>query len=311
MDSHSTAVDFLKRGWSVVPVPYRSKKPILDKWEQLRIGETEIPYYFSARRQNVGVLLGEPSGWLIDVDLDHELAVELAEIYLPPTRSIFGRKTKRRSHWLYFSSAPVATRQRRLPDRKMVVELRSTGGQTVFPGSVHTSGEPIEWDVDGHPAVADPCELLLAVQNIYTEVCRQLNVVARVNTSTNEPGNISAPDYILDRARKYIAKMPIAISGQGGHSSTYHVTCVLTIGFGLDRGDTLAILREWNERCEPPWSERELEHKVDDALKESGWRGYLLGYGKRPNNVPTMSAIDRANRHAIEHRRRELRRARR
>ena len=28
----------------------------------------------------------------------------------------------------------------------MLVELRSTGGQTVFPGSTHESGEAIRWD---------------------------------------------------------------------------------------------------------------------------------------------------------------------
>ncbi len=51
-----------------------------------------------------GVLLGEPSLRLIDVDLDHPLTLELAASYLPPTNSIFGRTSKPRSHWLYYST---------------------------------------------------------------------------------------------------------------------------------------------------------------------------------------------------------------
>ncbi len=38
----------------------------------------------------------------------------------------------------------------------MIVELRSTGCQTVFPGSVHPSGGLIEWSSNGEPAEVDP-----------------------------------------------------------------------------------------------------------------------------------------------------------
>ena len=50
---------------------------------------------------NYEVVLGTPSRGLIDVDLDHPLSVELAPQYLPPTKAIFGRSSKRRSHWEY------------------------------------------------------------------------------------------------------------------------------------------------------------------------------------------------------------------
>jgi integrase len=32
--------------------------------------------------------------------------------------------------------------------------------------------------------------------------------------------------------------------------------------------DCKQLLREWNTECQPPWSEKELEHKIDDALKQ-------------------------------------------
>jgi hypothetical protein len=304
------AASYRRLGWSVVPVPFRSKAPVYPGWQQLRISEAELGRYFGGQRRNIGVLLGEPSRWLVDVDLDHALALELAATHLPPTGAIFGRASKRRSHWLYIASHPVDTRQWRLPtNKKMVVELRSTGGQTVFPGSVHTSGELIKWDCGGEPAVVDPDVLETQLQSIFCEVCDRLSVTLHRPRNTKRSSNSSAPRGVVERARKYLAKLPPAVSRQGGHDATFRAACAMVRGFGLDRDDVLKLLRQWNETCQPPWSERELEHKVDDALKQPGWRGYLLSrYECRRLTAPT-SAIDRANRHAIEHRRRARRRA--
>lgn len=80
---------------------------------------------------------------------------------------------------------------------------------------------------------------------------------------------------VVDRARKYVATIPPAISGQGGHPQTFKVACVLVCGFALNESDALALLTEWNAGCQPPWSERELRHKIRSAMKEPGKKGYL------------------------------------
>jgi hypothetical protein len=143
---------------------------------------------------------------------------------------------------------------------------------------------------------------------MFEEVYRRLNVFGLQRSATMTKSGPSAPARVLDRARKYLAKLPPAISGQGGHAATFRTACRLVIGFGLDRDQALTMLREWNEtHCDPPWTEKELEHKVDDAMKQPGWRGYLLPrFDRRHISAPT-SAIERANRHAIEHRRRARR----
>jgi hypothetical protein len=308
MNVRSIAADYLRRNWSIVPIPFRAKAPVIDAWQNLRIVESELDHFFPAR-QNVGVLLGQPSVWLIDIDLDHELALKLAPSFLPLTGAIFARASKRRSHWLYYASQPVATRQWRLADRKMVVELRSTGGQTIFPPSVHPNGEPIEWDIDGEPAVVDPLELEAQLERIYREVASQVPAPPKPRPARTQI-ELNAPRAVLDRATRYLAKLPPAIAGQGGHDATFRAACTLAIGFGLERGQTLALLREWNEtHCQPTWNERELEHKVDDALKQPGWRGHLLTGQRQARRTPASTAIERANRHAVEHRRRARRRA--
>ncbi len=89
-----------------------------------------------------------------------------------------------------------------------------------------------------------------------------------------------------DRARKYIARCPAAISGQGGHNATFHVAAVLVHGFALSESDALMLLREWNSVCVPPWSEADLIHKIKSAANATHLeaRGYLLGgNGTKPD----------------------------
>jgi len=102
-----------------------------------------------------------------------------------------------------------------------------------------------------------------------------------------------APAAVIERARKYLAKCPPAVSGQGGHNATFHAACVLILGFQLERDQALMLLGEWNQTCQPPWTDRELEHKVDDARKQPGERGYLRNANPREwakVNVPKYEA---------------------
>ena len=87
-------------GWHSIPVPHRKKRPILEGWQNLRLSEEDLPSYFNGHPRNIGVLLGEPSGGLLDVDLDCPEAIQLAPYFLPETLT-FGRESKLRSHWLY------------------------------------------------------------------------------------------------------------------------------------------------------------------------------------------------------------------
>jgi putative DNA primase/helicase len=157
---------YLSRGWRVIPVPFQSKKPTITGWPALRLDEGDLAQLFNGQPSNIGTLLGEPSGGLTDVDLDCPEAVRLAPRFLPMSRSLFGRANKRRSHWLYYAGPVVSTEKFEDLDGAMLVELRSTGAQTVFPGSVHECGEPIEWDEDGEVARGSGATLRQAVAQL-------------------------------------------------------------------------------------------------------------------------------------------------
>jgi hypothetical protein len=287
-DALSTAAGYVNRGWSPVPIPFREKGPRIQGWQSLRLTRDQLAAYFR-QRCNVGVILGAPSGGLVDIDLDHPTARELAGQYLPPTGAIFGRASNSSSHWLYIVRGSAPTKRFESADGTPIVEFRADGGQTVFPGSTHPSGERIEWEVDGQPAAVDRDELLAAVEALYRETCRRDGLDAKepapatVPLATCGAGGLD----VVGRARKYLSKIPPAVSGQGGHPATFHAACALILGFALDRETTLKLLTEWNQSCSPPWSDKELAHKIDDALKQPGERGYLLA---RNNEVAKQPA---------------------
>lgn len=99
-------------------------------------------------------------------------------------------------------------------------------------------------------------------------------------------------DHILRRAAGHIEQFAGAVSRQGGHDQTYDVACALIKGCNLSITDARPILYAWNTKCQPPWSDAELEHKLSDAdtRPDSEPRGYLVAKwaaedeAKRPVN---------------------------
>jgi hypothetical protein len=91
-----------------------------------------------------------------------------------------------------------------------------------------------------------------------------------------------APLSISERAMRYLARCNSAISGSGGHDTTFRVACALIHGLCVDPQEAYQLLlAHYNPRCEPPWSQAELRHKVASACTAATGkpRGYLLGIG--------------------------------
>ncbi len=106
---------------------------------------------------------------------------------------------------------------------------------------------------------------------------------------------VSAPkpmtsDERVKRAATYLAKIPGAVSGDNGHTRTFNAVAHVMLGFDLTQDETRSlILHDYNPRCDPPWSEKEIEHKIDSVSKQCERpRGYLLT--ERPRITSTQQA---------------------
>jgi hypothetical protein len=160
------ARNYLARGWEIVPIKPRSKQPRMKDWPNTHIALREVSRHFRGG-DNIGLLLGAASGGLVDVDLDCSEALQLAPVFLPATARVHGRKSKPASHWWYRTAYPPEKVHRFCDaDGATLVELRSTGGQTVVPPSLHESGEPMVWESEGDPAEVDARRLLQAVARL-------------------------------------------------------------------------------------------------------------------------------------------------
>ena len=76
----------------------------------------------------------------------------------------------------------------------------------------------------------------------------------------------------VERARALLQCVDPAVAGQQGDLRTFRVCCRIVRGFDLSDDEAVRALSEWNARCEPPWSERELRQKVMNARR----------YGREP-----------------------------
>lgn len=173
------AVAAYERGYTPLPVLTSAKRPAVSLWQKLhwpappgpdgaREVRAKFEEYASGGAANAGISLGEPSGGLVDVDIDHPTAARLRSYFLPPTPAKHGRAGNPGSHYWYMAEEGTlpGTRRFKIPDSRdpnlstVSVELRSTGSQTVIPPSSHPGGDVYEWvdepwgGVEG-PAVVD------------------------------------------------------------------------------------------------------------------------------------------------------------
>jgi hypothetical protein len=88
------------KGYHVVPIPYRQKRPVIEAWQDLRLKPEDLANHFSSAPSNIGLLLGDPYG-ICDIDLDCAESLKIWQTFAPPTSCVFGHQSKPFSHWIY------------------------------------------------------------------------------------------------------------------------------------------------------------------------------------------------------------------
>ena len=132
------ARDYLLKGFSVIPILPRGKKPAIP-WKEYQqrppTDEELVQWFGNGAKNNTGIVTGPVSGLAV-VDLDSDRAFAFAkEKNLSPTPTV---KTGRGFHVYCKTKDGVRNFQQRdgLPD----IDLRAEGGYVVAPPSVHESG---------------------------------------------------------------------------------------------------------------------------------------------------------------------------
>lgn len=225
---------------------------------------------------NVGIVTGPLSDLVVlDVDGDDGLAnlALLQEQIGPMPPAVCSQTGSGGYHYLFRHPGKDHRVVNRAHALAPCLDIRGNGGLFVLPPSRHYSGNEYHWVVapDAVP-IAEFAWLGKALE--WAESQR----VVRQTTIVGAPVAPQDRTSLLRRASAYLAKLPESISGNGGHAALWTATLSLSRGFGLASSDVLGLLAgEFNPRCKPPWSRRELKHKIEDVEDESTTPvGYLL-----------------------------------
>jgi hypothetical protein len=83
-------------------------------------------------------------------------------------------------------------------------------------------------------------------------------------------------DRRLQRASAYLERLPSSVSGERGHDALWRAALAMVCGFALEPHQAFELLkREFSPRCQPPWADRDIAHKVRDAANARVPVGYL------------------------------------
>jgi hypothetical protein len=156
------ALEIRGHGWW--PTPVKGKIPILTEWQNRRIEPETQPSLFNGTVTGAGVILGL-SG-LKDLEADCHASELVLNALAPETDCIWHRGG--RHHRLYECAEGKPVSWDVIPragagsskERLKLVELRGGNEQSVFPGSLHPSGQRYEWVQRGTPACVTYDELV-------------------------------------------------------------------------------------------------------------------------------------------------------
>jgi hypothetical protein len=147
------------RGYSVIPLAPTQKYPVIDRWSDYctrRPSDEEHARWMSWRSANVGLCLGEASG-VIALDFDDDVnGLHAAVLAIVPESPVRKRGAKGFTAFYRYSGERS---QGLSVGGTRVLDILSSGRQTVLPPSLHPAGGQYEWVTPLTLADVSPADL--------------------------------------------------------------------------------------------------------------------------------------------------------
>lgn len=224
-------------GFSVIPMSL-DKRPLI-KWKEFQERRPTREEIFSWPRQAIAIITGTISRIAV---VDCESYEDAAWFCQEKAASPMVCQSKRGFHFYFRHPGSRVSNDRKVFGR---YDVRGDGGYVLAPPSPHSEGF-YRW----YAGPVNPLNL-----PVFCEAWR--------------PKRLPAPCALGKRIHsgaRYISRI-YAVSGQGGHNATFQAALALRRA-GLSRDDAYEALAAWNEtNADPPWSEAELIHKINDAYR--------------------------------------------
>lgn len=204
--------------------------------------------------------------WLLDLDTKSGGPESLARLVaqhgpLPPTP----RVRTRNNGWHYIfrwdDLRPIKPGSNVIPGYPGI-DTRGEGSYSAIPPS------------DGYTWLDAELEPAEAPDWLYALIQRE---ELATDDTARPPGLLER----MDDARAHARAFPPAVQGQNGSGRAFELAMHLVRGYGLTVEHAVQVMEEeWNDRCQPPWTSAELEHKCQDVERNgrAAW-GYRWYYG--------------------------------
>ena len=315
-DTRAAAADYAARGWRVVPLhevlpdgscscgKSHENRGTIGKHPRTARGLTDattdprqVGQLWGAHPSaNVAIATGLASGvWVLGPD-GEQGRVDLAALVAlngPLPRTLRAKSGSGGEHYYFRWPADGLPLTNRTNHRGTKIDARGEGGYAVAPPSRNANGS-YEWADDCEPADA-PAWLLEWVRGIDKRPVAVAPPTGRPEPRVGDAPRAGRPDA-RERARMWLASERFgerrAIDGQGGSNATMSTARGVVWGFDLGAEMGYDLLdAEFNLKCDPPWNDRDLRHKCEDADAGPGPdgkpRGHLLRAERVAPNWPT------------------------
>ncbi len=274
------ALEYAEKGWPVFPCRPRGKVPLTPRGFKDATTDPAMIRTWWARwpDANIGMPTGPTSG-IVVIDIDcgegkcgDATFAELASGKPDVPRTVESLTGSGGRHLLFRSPDPTIGNTAGKLGKD--IDTRGDGGYIVMPPSVHPNGRAYAWAVGKDPRQAALAEL--------PGWLRPLTERTKPETASPPTLRLASPTgpglgARMKRASAYLAAMPPSISGAGGHSAAFAAATVLVHGFDLPPHIAQNLFAtEFNPRCLPEWSGKEIDHKIKEAATKphdmpKGW----------------------------------------
>jgi putative DNA primase/helicase len=241
------------------------KHPAIKGWQKsASIDRKVLEGWFSREPRNIGLVCAQSGIVVVDVDPRNggrETLAALIDKLGPLPETVTAHTGGDGEHYL-FRSIPAEL------DSKLGkgIDLQRGPRQIVVEPSVHPSGKPYRWL--HAPGVVPIADLPAAWIDYATRKPAPRHVTAYRSHDHERQAK---------RAAAWIEKAAPSIQGSNGSGKLYTAACRAMHGFTLDDSTTKTILcNHFNPRCDPQWSEREIDHVIDSARKHHAPSQWLV-----------------------------------
>ncbi|MDZ4684607.1 MAG: DUF3987 domain-containing protein [Planctomycetaceae bacterium] len=288
------AKNLVASDWSIIPVHGAvdgkctcgqagcksvGKHPVFTGWDD-KLFQTveEVEKHWREHPGHNPAIVTGAANRIVVVDVEREGWDQFCQLQekfgpLPATRTVLTGG----GGWHYYFVAPSG--EPRIGNRSHLcnyaIDVRGNGGYVVAPGAVHRTGGEYQW----HNPFAAFAEMPGWLYDLVIRAKSEGDKTEPRQQAQTISADTDRREAVQRRAQKYALHYPVAVSEQGGHNRTIGLALRLVRDFALPIEEAYPLIADWNQRCQPPWTEAQLRYKLQEADREDrGWepRGRFL-----------------------------------